>query len=319
MQDPPHFSFPSDYRSSFAEFTIWRPLLEAVIKRHGLPISPKAPSRGIAGTFPTFLWGELVIKFFGHLPNATQSFEGEVAVYDGIKQIKGLLPPKMRAFGTLFEDSQAPWHYVVLSRIEGEMWFQADLSGPPKIALAAEIGRQVQLLHQNEECRDFLVGKIPQQSAYVDLDIIAANKRSLLPAHLIEEIPSYLAAHAEIDPVVAHGDLMERHVFIKEGILRGIIDWGDALIADRHYDLAKIHLGLFEGQPGLLAAFLEGANWPILPDFADRALAQSLRRQAILQYQHGGQGDVFHRIGQILPDPTNVKSLADLARLLFAH
>ncbi|MCY3817900.1 MAG: hypothetical protein OXH52_00855 [Gammaproteobacteria bacterium] len=56
---------------------------------------------------------------------------------------------------------------------------------------------------------------------------------------------------------------MFRHVFVEEGRLAGIIDRGDALEADRHYELAQIQLNLFDGDKTLLRAFLDHSGWPV--------------------------------------------------------
>jgi aminoglycoside phosphotransferase (APT) family kinase protein len=60
--------------------------------------------------------------------------------------------------------------------------------------------------------------------------------------------------------VVVHGDVMHRHVFVDEGRLLGVIDWGDAIVTDRHYEFAKLHLDLFDGERALLGTFLDGVD-----------------------------------------------------------
>ena len=54
------------YRSSFIDPVLWRPFVEQVCARHGLPCRAIRP--GLAGSFPTFIverhW---VVKFFGRL------------------------------------------------------------------------------------------------------------------------------------------------------------------------------------------------------------------------------------------------------------
>ncbi len=54
------------------------------------------------------------------------------------------------------------------------------------------------------------------------------------------QIGDYVTRTDQAGPAFLHGDLMFRHVFVKEGRLAGIIDWGDAVVTDRHYELEPV-------------------------------------------------------------------------------
>lgn len=106
------------------------------------------------------------------------------------------------------------------------------------------------------------------------------------------------------------------HAFVENGQLTGIINWGDALVTDRHYELIQPHRDLFACDKELLRVFLEACEWPVGPDFARQALGLALHRQAVGLAQHNGM-DVFEPIAALLP-LRDIGTLDDLARELFA-
>jgi aminoglycoside phosphotransferase (APT) family kinase protein len=146
--------------------------------------------------------------------------------------------------------------------------------------------------------------------------LAAAAEHSSLPPHLIAQIDHYLARLGPPQRVFVHGDLMSRHVFVDDGRLTGIIDWGDAMVTDRHYELAKLHLDLFECDKALLRVFVDAGNWPVVRDLAHKAMGQALYRQAHGLSQHRTT-DVFYALPALLP-LNDVGTLDDLATELFA-
>lgn len=139
--------------------------------------------------------------------------------------------------------------------------------------------------------------------------------QSVLPSRLIAQIDDFVARTDQRDAVFVHGDLMYRHVFVEDGRLAGIIDWGDALVADRHYELAQIQLNLFDGDKALLRTFLNHSEWPVERDFARRALAQAFLRQAVGLAQHRTM-DVFHKLPRLLP-LDDIATLDEMAEAVF--
>jgi hypothetical protein len=88
------------------------------------------------------------------------------------------------------------------------------------------------------------------------------------------------------------------------------------MVTDRHYELAKLHLDMFDGEPGLLRAFLDASGWPIAADFARKALGLALYRQAQGLAQHHTM-DVFHKLPARLP-LQDIATLDELAATIFA-
>lgn len=60
---------------------------------------------------------------------------------------------------------------------------------------------------------------------------------------IVAEIPRHAGHLATIrDGVVLHGDLVPRHVWSDRDHLVGLIDWGDAMVGDPRYDLARFSM-----------------------------------------------------------------------------
>jgi aminoglycoside phosphotransferase (APT) family kinase protein len=148
------------------------------------------------------------------------------------------------------------------------------------------------------------------------LDVAAAAQHSSLPPHLVAQIEDYLARLGLFDRVFVHGDLVANHVYVANGRLAGIIDWGDAVVTDRHYELAKLYFDMFRGDKALLRVFLEASDWPAGDDLARKTLSLALYRQAVGLVQHH-TFDVFHTLPALLP-LQGVATLAELAAELFA-
>ena len=69
-------------------------------------------------------------------------------------------------------------------------------------------------------------------------------------------------------------------MFVENGRLAGIIDWGDAIVTDRHYELIQPHRDMFDCNKALLRVFLEACDWPVGKNFPRQALGLALHRQA---------------------------------------
>ncbi|HHG89771.1 MAG TPA: hypothetical protein ENJ90_04725 [Devosia sp.] len=308
MNAAPLFASDKDYAARLSDVDFWLPHVEEILHRHGFFDAEKTMIPGIGSTCPSFIVGNRVIKLFGHLPLWQQSFAAERSAHNLIATDHEILAPRLLAQGALFADGS--WPYLVTSRMQGTQWHDLNLSPAQKSAIADELGTQIKRIHTLPLPQDF------SPSHPTTKEIVASARASVFPAHLIDQIEGFLTAPEEPENVFVHGDIFTRHVFVKNDRLTGIIDWGDARIADRHFELAKIHLNLFACDKGLLRAFLEAANWPVGKDFARRCLAQALRQNAIGQKLHL-QNDTFFLLPDILP-LREIKTLDELADQLFA-
>jgi len=286
----------------------WKPRLSAIFERHGWSGARQPITAGAGGTYPTFLLGDLVIKLFGGQGPWRSSFSAERAALQALATQPGVAGPRLLASGWLHEVSEA-WPYLVMARVQGVAWGQAGLSLEQRLRIAAELGEQARLLGS---LRPKGVAALAMRRAGA---VAEAARRSALPERLIAQIGDFLAALGAWETAFVQADLMHRHVFVAGGHLAGVIDWGDAALADPHYELAKLHLDLFDGDKRLLRAFLEAGQWNPAADFAPKALALALHRQAEGLAQHATM-DVFHKLPLLLPGGAG--TLDRLAHALFA-
>lgn len=132
-------------------------------------------------------------------------------------------------------------------------------------------------------------------------------RRFGLPEHLVEQVPGYLA-DALPAAVLVHADITADHVFVDNGQLVGIIDWGDAIVADRSYELVALYLDTLNGDARLFDRFLDTAGWQRDDTFCHRSL------QAVLEFQY----DAIAALRRLV-DLDMTETLDDLADAVFAQ
>ncbi len=306
----PAFASIPAFRAGLADVALWAPSVAAVLERHGWSGSRNRTTAGIGATYPTFLHGDLVIKLFGGQGSWRTGFRTERAALEALAGIPGVAAPELLAQGWLREDADPSWPYLVMTRLRGMPWGEANLLPAHRLRGAAELGEKVRQLWSLRPNDVPVLERMPVPA------LTEAAQRSSLPARLIARISGFLAGLGSFGTAFVHGDLMHRHVFVAGGQLVGIIDWGDAALADPHYELAKLHLDLFDGDKALLRAFLEASGWQAGPDFAHKALALALHRQAQGLMQHPTM-DVFHKLPHLL-SAEGATTLDQLANRLFA-
>ena len=305
---PPHFGTTAAYLDLVNDADYWRPYAYEALNRHGLAMVEAVAGRG--GTFPTLVGGGVAVKLFGHLPFWKRSHAGELAALDCVAGDCRIPAPKLLAHGCLFDNAAAPWPYLVMTSMPGANWEDASLSPSQKRAVAADLGRTIMRIRDVSPS-----SALATPEDWSTWRTSEAVRRTVLPPHLVEQVDDFVAAIPETDRVFVHGDLMHRHVFVSDSGLTGLIDWGDAVVADPHYELAQVHLNLFDGDKKLLRIFLDHANWPTEHGFVQRALAQAFRRQAVGLAQHTTM-DVFFKVPDLVPLDA-IATLDELADALF--
>jgi aminoglycoside phosphotransferase len=297
-------TFESDrhYEEHVTDVAFWQPHIAEILTRHGLPGGQ--PVAGVGGTFPTFVCGDVVVKLLGHVRRASFTYEAERAAYETLTRSDAA--PGLIASGQLSAD----WSYLVTSTMPGVAWGSAELSAEQRLSIAEELGGQIRRVHALSP-----IG-VPADTSWPALDVVTAAGRSSLPPHLAAQAGEYVSRLGRPDRAFLHGDVTDRHVFVAEGGLTGIIDWGDAVVADRHYEIIQIYRALFDCDRELLKAFLAASEWPMTKDFPDQALGYALIRQAVGLTQHLTM-DVFEPIAARFP-LTEIATLNELATTLFA-
>lgn len=308
---PPTFASIREFVARLGDFGFWRPYVAGVLERHGLlDDAGREPVAGFNPTFPTFLYGDVVVKLFGYSRSWRASHAAERATQALIATDPEISAPDLLVEGRLYDDADAPWPYLITTRMSGVASWRAELSTEQRLSLAEELGKQVQRVHTLRS---------PDVATHADwptLNLAAAAEQSSLPPHLISQIDDYLARLGSFDRVFVHGDLTANHVFVEDGRFAGIIDWGDAMVTDRHYEIIQLYRDMFGCDKALLRAFLEASDWPTGKDFPRRALGLALHRQAIGLVQHHTM-DVFEPIATLLP-LQDIGTLDELATELFA-
>ena len=310
VDSQPTFPTTRAYVARLDNIQYWWPYAARVFDHHGMEVGEGDVEAGKGGTFPTLICGDIVIKLFGHLPFWRRAYDAELAAMSLVADGPHVLAPKLLAHGELFVDSTRPWPYLVTTRMPGSPWEETALSAEEKSAIAADLGDQVRRISALVPPAD-----IATPNGWRGPGLVEAAMRSALPSRLIAQIDDYIAGMDQVDRVLVHGDLMFRHVFVENGRLAGVIDWGDALVADPHYELAQIQLNLFDGDKTLLRTFLDQSNWLVERDFARRALTEAFRRQAVGLAQHRTM-DVFHKLPRMLK-LEDIATLDDLAEAVF--
>jgi aminoglycoside phosphotransferase len=306
----PTSSSSDGHVARLGDVPFWRPYVEEILARHDLLAAGRSPVAGFNATHPTFVCGDVVVKLFGRSSHWRVSHAAERAALGRVADDATILAPRLVAEGRLTDDADEPWPYLVTTRARGVAWRNADLAPERRRSIAVELGDQVRRIHTLEPTG------VAGSADWSATDVVDAARRSSLPPHLVAQVARFVERLGPSDDVFVHGDLVAAHVFIEDGRLAGIIDWGDAIATDRHYELIQPLRDLFDCDKSLLRAFLDGCGWRVDAEFAHRALGHALRRQAIGLAQHHSM-DVFEPIAARLP-LAEIRTLEDLASALFA-
>lgn len=268
-------AFPTEeYGQRFVDIDFWRPSIDLIAARHGLRIGDV--TMGQPGTFSTFILNRsYVIKLFGAPFDGLQCWQVERQVVSMLDRAGLPIPvPELIADGVLSRDPD--WAYTITPFLEGEP-FAERVKGLPereRIRVARDLGVMIRPVHDVVIPSGSVFG--PDWTnwlSFVDRQTDEAEQRhrgwNILPEHLLRHVDRYVADYRlpdKVAPSLVHSDLHGHHLFgelTERGgwSIRGVIDWGDARVGDRFYDLPALHLGLFHGDKAMLAAFLESYGW----------------------------------------------------------
>jgi aminoglycoside phosphotransferase len=309
MQSRPTFASRQEYEASRPDSTFWRPHVEEILRRHDLPSSGHELIAGHNSSYPTFLYGEVVVKLFGYGQTWQARHAAERAAYACLARDPEISAPSIVGEGRLFDADTDAWPYLITTRMPGVAAERAGLSWEQERALAVAAGRQVRRVHALPPAG------VPTHADWATVSIAEAAARSSLPPHLAAQAEAYVAQLGPFERVVTHGDIVANHVHVVDGRYQGIIDWGDMTVTDRHLELIQVYRDLFHCDRALFRVFLEAAEWPVDADFPLKALGGALHRQAIGLAQHSGI-DVFMPIAERYP-LNEIATLDDLATVLF--
>ena len=308
----PVFTSENEYCSHRSNLDFWWPHIVNVLERHNLQEAIKRSSAecGFNSTYPVFLIDDIVVKFFGHRPYWQSAFHTEGVAHEYLLKDNTILAPRILAKGQLFENTVSSWPYIISSKISGKSWLDTNLTNEEKNNVAAEIGQQLRKIHALPTDN-----RLKHDHEWSKLDFRNAVEKSVLPKHLITQVDSFFAKLDDFDRCFVNGDMVDMHVFVDNGRLSGIIDWGDATVTDRHYELGKL-LDTFDWDKKLLKTVLDASNWPVKKNFSKQSLGLALYRQAVGLTQHHSF-DVFYKLPDLLP-LKDIATLDELADILFS-
>lgn len=311
MSNAIRFTTEDEYCAERANIDFWWPYIVELLQRHNLAGADKREMTecGFNPTYPVFLIDDIVIKFFGHRSHWRNAYTTECAAHEYLSKEDTILASRILATGELFPAVEASWPYILSSKISGQSWLNTTLTFEEKNNIAAEIGIQLHKIHSLP-----LDERLLHDHAWSKLDFRGAADKSILPKHLVAEVADFIAKLDDFDRCFVNGDIVPTHIFIENNHLTGIIDWGDATVTDRHYELGKL-MDTFDWDKRLLKTVLQASKWPIKTNFSKQALGLSLYRQAVGLTQHS-TFDVFYKLPHLIP-LENISTLDDLADTLF--
>ncbi|KTD53450.1 Phosphotransferase enzyme family protein [Legionella santicrucis] len=305
------FAAEDEYCLYRADLDFWWPYIANVLEQHHLADTAKRSIAvcGFNSTYPVFLIQDIVVKFFGHRPYWRNAFNTECAAHEYLLQDQTIQAPHILAKGQLFANTDNPWPYIISTKISGQSWLNTPLTHEEKNNIAMEIGQQLRKIHALPTD-----SRLKHDHEWSTLNFNSAVEKSILPKHLIPQVDSFIAKLDDFDRCFVNGDMVDMHVFVENGHLTGIIDWGDATITDRHYELGKL-LDTFDWDKRLLRTVIDASNWPVKKNFSKQCLGLALYRQAVGLTQHNSF-DVFYKLPDLL-SLDDIATLDELADVLF--
>ena len=325
----PTFSSIESYGQLFTSVAYWQPYIEEICTRHSLGSCQRVRA-GLPGTHPVFIVSEqYVIKLFTYYFGGAESLAVERDLYSIFAQSPpfSIPVPALIAEGTLFpQGDEWSWPYLITNVIPGtslgEVYEQ--VSYEDMLALAHSLGLFLRQLHQVNLSQsrifkpmwDTFLENIEDQRHTC---VARQQEWGTLPTHLIAQIEDYLLPDEQLfdihtTPHLLHCDLNADHVL---GLVderqswhtRGIIDFGDALVGDWHYELFALHMGLFHADKHLLHVFLDSYD-------PEQTLRANFTHIA-MSYQLLRRFDGLQRFFQENPAAREVKRLEELAEILW--
>ncbi|GAA2381623.1 hypothetical protein GCM10010170_089460 [Dactylosporangium salmoneum] len=223
-------------------------MVEQVAARHRVPAEKVQPGPVGGANHVYFLGDELVLRIPRTRRDGPRLFT-EAAVIPAARR-GGVLTPAVVEF-----DATVP--YLVTERVRG---VDAAAHAVPNPKLFEELGRELAKLHQIPP-----PARLPVDAAPADPWALVSDLRAegLLDQDAAEWLAGWfdrLAPRVPIAPlrVAVHGDVAPQNVMVAGGSLAGLVDWGDAMLADPATEFAKLPLTVV---PAVLQGY-HGDNMP---------------------------------------------------------
>lgn len=285
---------------------------------------------GTAGTFPTVLVDDAyVIKFFGPFFNGRESAAIEREMYGLLATNPTIPAPTLLQRGMIGSDCARSWKYIISTQLAGEsygtMRDQFSVENRRDVAqFIAEVAASIHRLNPIPLEPSPLTLSWRTWDTFMERQIRSCTEqhraRGTLPDQLVDQIAHYLTrttasappVHAD-SPVVMHCDLTEDHILGEwhwnTWLPTGVIDFGDARVGDRLYELVALHIECLGGDKDLLRVFLNryGADVARRPDFSAAAMRMTLLHEF----------NVLETVCAFMPEVRQMHTLDQLATALW--
>ncbi len=116
MTAPPRFASIQEYVSRLGDVGFWWPYVAEILERHDLAATGE-PVAGCNATYPTFLYGDVVVKLFGYSRSWRASHAAERTAQRLVATDPEIAAPRLLGEGRLYDDVGAPWPYLITTRM----------------------------------------------------------------------------------------------------------------------------------------------------------------------------------------------------------
>ena len=138
------------------------------------------------------------------------------------------------------------WPFFGAPLLSGSEPADADLSDEARIGLGTALGRFLRTLHAVELGTTLPLD--PIRRADMPFRVARTREKLELAARIwrpAQSVEGFLADAEQLSttiaaPVLTHGDLHGRHLLVDDGVLSGVIDWGDVCRSDAAIDLMLV-------------------------------------------------------------------------------
>lgn len=143
-----------------------------------------------------------------------------------------------------------PWQFAGYRSFHGRPLSASDLDDAAYERLAADLGIFLHALHRIDPAQAIAAGLPEDEIGRLDhaerISKLDGRLAALSAAGLIGDVTPLLDFLNRIAPrgprrqrlCIAHGDLYAKHVFVEDGRVQGVIDWGDVHLGDPAIDLS---------------------------------------------------------------------------------
>lgn len=230
----------------------WHAVVQAIAQRHGGEPAEQVSDGTVLGAR---LGATRMLKLYP--PFLRDHYDFECAMLPLVHGHLNVPTPELLACGE-FEG----WPYLVMTQLAGEpltaTW--AAMPQAQRCTLLHALGALAAQVHALAPGP--LVALSPRWADFIAVQrsrCLARQQRNRLPAHLLAQLPDFIAGAVPAGPDVAlTGEYTPFNLFTVDGTLAAMFDFGDGLVGPREYDWLGPLCFLAAGDAERVAAFMSG-------------------------------------------------------------